>query len=85
MDHIISDINQNPCSADNCQICDYRSMNDTRIDSELNGKKLFFSILFNVSVIEIAKNLIQQRASEPQTKQQEEKYNRVRVISMKNK
>ena len=42
MDHIISDINQNSCSADNCQICDYRSMNDTRIDSELNGKNSFF-------------------------------------------
>ena len=53
MDHIIAEVNQLPCSTDNCQLCQYRSMNDSRIDSELNGKTDFsFSLLhFNLYLL----------------------------------
>ena len=34
----MAEVNRLPCSIDNCQLCQYRSLNDTRIDSELNGK-----------------------------------------------
>lgn len=45
MDHIIAEVNKIQCSTENCQLCQYRSMNEARINSELNGKNIFLIIL----------------------------------------
>jgi hypothetical protein len=48
MDHIIAEFQQQPCSTENCELCDYHSMDDTRIDSELTSKNniLFYFIFY---------------------------------------
>jgi hypothetical protein len=46
MDHIIAELQQQPCSTENCELCYYRSMDDARIDSELDGKNQFSLFFF---------------------------------------
>ncbi len=52
MDHITAEFQQQPCSTETCELCDYRSMDDARIDSELTSKnKAFFYFIFIICLI----------------------------------
>jgi hypothetical protein len=51
MDHIIAEFQQQPCSGEYCELCNYRSMDDAHINSELNSKNSFsfsFQHLFHL-------------------------------------
>ncbi|CAF1008246.1 unnamed protein product [Adineta steineri] len=74
MNHIITEVNQIKCSPDKCKLCQYCSMDENRVKSELN------------TLDRDLQYLLQQRFSQSAKKQQDgEKQNKKRqIVSMKN-
>ncbi|CAF4267716.1 unnamed protein product, partial [Adineta steineri] len=74
MNHIITEVNQIKCSPDKCKLCQYCSMDENRVKSELN------------TIDRDLQYLLQQRFSQSAKKQQDgEKQNKKRqIVSMKN-